>query len=52
MIQSDNIFYSNFHMNKDLFDTLFQLIEGKLQATANTRPDAIPPEHRLALTLE
>lgn len=40
-------------MNQNMFTTLFQLIERNLQPISdNNRPDAIPAEHRLALTLE
>lgn len=52
MIQFPEIFHENFHMDKALFDELFNKLERYLQPTRDTRPDAIPPEHRLALTLE
>lgn len=52
MIKFPQIFYANFHMDKNTFDELFKKIEKHLEPKRDTRPDAIPPEHRLALALE
>lgn len=52
MTRFPNIFHSNFHMNKELFDELFAKIEKHLRPKRKNRPDRIPAEHRLSLALE
>lgn len=52
MLNYDDIFYANFHMNPTTFNDLYVKVEKHLVAVRDNRPDAIPPRHRLAMTLE
>lgn len=53
MVNGDRFFKDNFHMSKETFDHLFELVEKDLNPKRNTRPkDAIPPRLKLALVIE
>lgn len=53
MLEDEDIFYGNFHMDVETFETLFRRLENHLMPKRHTRPiDGIPPKHRLALALE
>lgn len=45
-------FTANFHMEKNVFDALFERVRHRLERKRHTRPDEIDPKQRLAYTLE
>ncbi|XP_053692619.1 putative nuclease HARBI1 [Sabethes cyaneus] len=53
MMANECFFRENFHMSKENFDLLFNLVKDELVPKRNTRPkDAIPPKLKLALVIE
>lgn len=53
MMVNECFFRENFHMSKENFDLLFDLVKDELVPKRNTRPkDAIPPKLKLALVIE
>lgn len=53
MVEYDEAFYNNFHMDVNTFNALYNKIAFRLLPKRMTRPfDAVPPEHRLAIALE